>query len=93
MTQILASGTTEAASSSFTLTAGQTATLSLFDAAGPVVADDALAHVQYLASNSQYMNIPDGDLTASRPMLVLDAVGTFQVLRRRCSAAFGVDRD
>ena len=93
MTQILASGNTEAPSSTFTLTAGQAAPRSLFDASGPVLPDDATAHIQYQASNSQWMNFVGGELTARNPSLVLEAIGTFRVLRMRCSGDFGVDRD
>lgn len=91
MPELLASGTTELASSNFALTSGQSTTLTLFDAAGPVVPDDALVHIQELASNGQYMNL--GDLTSSELSKVLTATGTFRVLRRRCSGAIGVDRD
>lgn len=91
MASFLTAGTTEAASSTFTLAAGESATLYLIDAAGPGLPEDIVVDIQIASSATEYFNI--GVLTRERPCLVLTAVGTFRVLRKVCSTAVGVDKN
>lgn len=90
MAELIASGTTEAASADFTLTAGGSTTLYLKDAAGSAVPYNSTALVQ-IKSGTEYFTI--GQLDDKNPAQVLTAIGTFRVLRLANSAAFGVDRD
>jgi hypothetical protein len=89
---IVASGTTQANSSDFTLAAGTPATLSLFTASG-VFANDMAATVFKKDSGGVYRALKGGDLTAMRPELVLDGPGEFRVTKYASVVACGVDRD
>jgi hypothetical protein len=89
MASILTAGTTEAASSTFTLAAGESKTLYLTDAAGPGLPQDIAADVQIASAGSEYFTI--GTLTRANPAQVLTAVGTFRVLRRTCSTPVGIE--
>lgn len=91
MATILAAGTTEAASSTFVLTAGQAATIYLTDAAGPGLPFDACADVQIASAGSQYFTV--GTLTRSNPAVVLEAAGTFRVLRHACETAVAIEQN
>ncbi|MES2634018.1 MAG: hypothetical protein V4669_13675 [Pseudomonadota bacterium] len=91
MAQILASGTSLADSSEFTLAAGESATLSLFGTDFP--SPGCAASIQKKASSNAWVTIGslrgiDGEMTK-----VLTAVGTFRVQRKASSKAFGVDQD
>jgi hypothetical protein len=91
MAAFLTAGTTEAASSTFTLAAGESTLLYLIDAGGPGLPEDILVDIQVSSSATEYFNI--GFLSRERPALVLTAPGTFRVLRRACSTAVGVDKN
>lgn len=90
MAELIASGTTEADSADFILTAGGSATLYLKDAAGSAVAPLSTAEVQ-IKSGTEYFTI--GTLNIQNPAQVLTAVGTFRVRRMASATAFGVDKD
>lgn len=90
MAELIASGTTEADSADFTLTAGTSATLYLKDAAGSSVPPLSTAEVQ-IKSGTEYFTV--GTLNIRAPAQVLTAVGTFRVRRMASAAAFGVDKD
>lgn len=89
MASILTAGTTEAASSTFTLAAGEAKTVYLTSATGPTLAADVAADIQIASAGSQYFTI--GTLSRSAPAYVVEAVGTFRVLRHPCSTAVGVE--
>jgi hypothetical protein len=91
MASILTAGITEAASSTFTLAAGESATLYLTDDAGPSPAVDALADVQIASAGGEYFTV--GSLTRTAPAQVLTAVGTFRVMRRPCSTPVGIEKN
>ncbi len=89
MAELIAAGTTQAASADFTLAAGDQKTVFLKDAAGPRVAADAVAKVQIKSAAGEYFDV--GQVDANGPAKMLGAPGTFRVLRLECSAAVGVD--
>lgn len=91
MAAFLTAGTNEATSSTFTLAAGESTLLYLIDAAGPGLPEDIVVNIQVLSAASQPFNI--GVLTSNHPAWVLSAPGTFQVERKACSTAVGVDRN
>ena len=81
MAQILAPGLTAASSSSFTLSGGQEATLSLFASDGTLPPFEGLEfHVVKQASNGTWMRT-GVVLTTWAPALVLAGAGTFRVDR------------
>lgn len=88
MAAFLTAGTTAANSSSFTLTAGQAATLSLTPAATPI---DAKVDVEVLLANGDWQYV--GRMDALRRVQVVQATGTFRVRRYASLAAVGVDKD
>jgi len=90
MAELIAIGTTELASSDFTLTT-DSATLFLKDAAGSQVDSNALAEVQIKSSGGEYFTI--GALTWQIPGKVLSGAGTYRVVRRISAVAFGVDKN
>ena len=89
MAELIAPGTTAANSADFTLTDGQSATLYL-KTAGPAIAPASIAVIQ-VKSGASYFTI--GQLTTGDPMQVLQAAGTFRVVRKPHTIAFGVDKD
>lgn len=89
MAELIASGTTESASSDFTLTT-DSATLFLKDAAGPVVDAGAVADIQIKSSSAEYFTI--GSLTSQHLARVLTGAGTYRVVRKANAVAFGVDK-
>ena len=89
MASILSAGTTEAASSTFTLAAGESKTVYLTSAAGPGIASDIAADIQIASAGGEYFTL--GTLTRAVPSYVVQAVGTFRVLRRKCSSAVGIE--
>lgn len=91
MAAFFTAATTELASSTWALAAGESCTLALTDAAGPALPDDAIVDIQIASTGGEYFNI--GVLTKNRPALVLTAVGTFRLFRHVCSAAVGVEKN
>lgn len=91
MASILTAGTTEAVSSTFTLAAGESATVYLTDAAGPGLPFDACADIQIASAGGEYF--PFGTLTRTAPAQVLTAVGTFRVNRHPCATAVGIEKN
>lgn len=88
MAELIAIGTTDVNSADFTLTNGDTASLSL--KAATAVLPEGEARILLKTSNSLYVDI--GKLDKNQPLLVLTAPGTFQVLRRACVTGIGVDK-
>ncbi len=91
MAAFFTAATTELASSTFTLAAGESATLYLIDAAGPGLPEDAVIDVQIASSASEYFNV--GSLTKHRPAAVLTGAGTYRLFRHLCSSAIGADKN
>lgn len=89
MAELIATGTTEADSSDFTLSSGASTTLYLKDAGGLIPAS-CTAAIQ-IKSGSLYFNV--GELNGTEPVKVLSATGTFRVRKFANAATFGVDRD
>lgn len=90
MSELVASGTTTANSNDFTIDAGASASLFLKSATSQVLPYDARATIQVKSADATYYDI--GALTESDPMKVLQAAGTFRVVRIGASAAYGVDK-
>lgn len=89
MPELLSIANTELASADFTLAAGESATLNLKATATPVLPDGLVVDVQ-IKSGTDYFTF--GGLSSARPVQVLQAPGTFRVLRRASVAGCGVDR-
>jgi hypothetical protein len=92
MTQILAAGTTQAASSEFTLAATDEVSIFLKSAGGATLPSDAQAFVQIKSDDSPALWTTIGELNQREPALVLDAPGTFRVQRQAVSVAIGIDK-
>lgn len=90
MAAFLASGTAAADSADFILAPGEAATLCLVDADGELPPNQAVARVQFKSAAGQYMDV--ARLTASEPLLVVAAAGTYRVSRSATPVAFGVDK-
>lgn len=90
MATIVASGTTELASSSFTLVQGESTTLFITTTAGGDAPSGSSALVQIQAAGTQWMNI--GSLGQNTPSRLLVGPGTFRVFRTAGGTAYGVDR-
>jgi len=85
-TSIIADGTTELASSDFSLAAGESTTLSIRGSAGI----SSRVSIQFKDSASNYADF--GELTSQNSVVVLSAIGTFRCVRRVSAVSFGVDR-
>lgn len=90
MAQIIASGTTQASSSDFTITTGQPARISLFSAAGPSLPQGCVAWLQVKGSNNQYFTVDV--LSTQQPALTVIAPGVYRVNKQASTTAFGVDQ-
>lgn len=90
MAELIASGTTTANSADITIEAGASASLFLKSATSQTLPQDAKAVIQVKSTDATYYDI--GTLTATDPMKVLQAAGTFRVVRIGASAAYGVDK-
>lgn len=90
MAELIASGTTTAQSADFDVEAGASASLFLKSASSQTLPYDALAIVQVKSADATYFDV--GVLTATDPMKVLQAAGTFRVSRVAASSAYGVDK-
>lgn len=91
MAEIIASGTTEATSSDIVLADGASTTIFLKSGTGGPIVNDAVAGVQIKSSGGHYFTI--GTLDKDGPAKVIQAPGTFRVIRYANAIAFGVDRD
>ena len=91
MANLLAVGTTDADSATFTVAAGASATLSLAIAASGILPDGVMVDIQKLTSAGGYITF--SSMTKMHPAEVLTAVGTFKVHRYPCIPAVGVDID
>lgn len=90
-TQILAAGATAAASSTFTLAAGESATLLLKGAAGKATAP-LQAHVIVEMRNAAGAWVHNTTLRGTEGSAVITAVGTFRCYRPAQNNAVGVDK-
>jgi hypothetical protein len=87
--ELIPINTNTATSADFTLFDGQSTTIFLKDATSNEVTADALALVQIKAGEA-YFTI--GKLDVASPGRVLQAPGTFRVLKFNSPVAFGVER-
>lgn len=90
MINLIPVNTTEASSADFTVTKDTPVTLFLIDANGFAIHARAKALLQIKASNGTYTTV--GQLTATSPVLVVSAPGTWRVTRLANEVGFGVDR-
>lgn len=90
MAEILASGTTETSSSTFTVTAGTPVTVFLKVASGALVPRGSRAVVQIQESGTNWLTVIE--LTRQRSQVVIDAPGTYRVTRLAAGTAFGIDK-
>lgn len=88
--EIIASGTTAASSSDFTVVAGTPVTVFLKDAAGAVVDQYARALIQIKDTAGEYFTV--GVLTGYEPALIIDGPGDYRVTRELATVAFGVNK-
>ena len=88
-TEIIAQGTSEAYSAEFTLTAGDSATISLTGLTPPAV-DRVSVKLQYKSSAGAWFDF--AELTQIDPIRSIDAAGTFRAKRNACTTAIGVDK-
>lgn len=90
-TEILAAGTTEAASSTFTLAAGESATLQLKGAAGRATAPlQAHVVVEFQLSTGKWQH--NVTLRGTEGSAVITGVGTFRCYRPAQNNAVGVEK-
>ena len=90
MANIIPISVNTATSSDFTLIDGQSTTLFLTDAESSEVCPEAIALVQLKSADGAYFTC--GKLDVVTPARVLQAAGTFRVLKFNAPKAFGVDR-
>jgi hypothetical protein len=92
MAAIIASGTSELASSDIVVVAGTPTTVFLNDASTGNITESAKARVQIKAASGTYTTV--GELNRNQPALIIDGPGTYRVLRLAGSGvAFAVDQD
>jgi hypothetical protein len=87
---ILASGTTQAASGEFTLAAGESTTLFVSSAAGSDANSAVQAKVQIKSAGGLWTTV--GTLRRGQLAAVLNGAGTYRVLRMLTTTAFGIER-
>lgn len=88
-TQILAVGTPDIDSSDVVVAAGNSLTVCLKDAAGPLVAAGAIVEIRLKDDVGQYFTIDT--LTVNKPAVVISAAGTYRFSRRnKADASCGV---
>ena len=90
MAELIAPSTTTAASADFTLTDGQSTTIFLKDADSTKAHPNAVACIQIKSADGQYFEVGVVDVT--EPARVLQAPGTFRVVKYPAPLAYGVDR-
>lgn len=90
-TELIASGTTVATSSDFTLSSGENATLFLTHAVGPEVsfASSALVQIKDTTSAAYYTA---GRLDNNMPVATVYGPGTYRVYRAASATAVGVSK-
>ena len=86
---ILAKGTTEASSSTFTVAAGSTVTLSLSTGTNGPAPVNTAATVELQGSGANWH--PVGELTYNNQAASIATPGTYRVTRHATGASFGVD--
>jgi hypothetical protein len=88
-TQILAVGTADADSPDVVIAAGESLTVALKDATGPVVASGCIVDILLRDDAGQYFLIDT--LTVHQPAVVISAAGTYRFSRKnRGTASCGV---
>lgn len=90
-TELIAAGTSKAVSASFTLAAGESATLLIKGGSG-LQRPPLRAHIVLQAQDSGGAWRHHADLRGTNGSHVLTAVGTFRVVRPAQASAVGVDR-
>ena len=95
MPQLIATGTARASATPFTLASGESATISLFAAAGVSYSSDTVAYVEKVASNGVVTAVqePGGVLIPGRTKTTINGPGSWQVTKFPSAVSFGVDRD
>ena len=91
MSNILAAGTSQAASADFTVAAGTPTTVAVNTADGELPVMQAYAAIQIKSAAGQYMTV--GYLGRNSVALVIDGPGVFRVLRFPTPVPIGIDRD
>jgi hypothetical protein len=92
MAAYITSGTTEASGDDFTLEAGDSATLFLIDGGGDAVNHGSRADIQIKSSAGEYFTIFSLSGQPGQNARVIVAAGTYRVVRRASTTAFGVDK-
>ena len=91
MAELIASGTTEVNSSDIVVADGESTTVFLKSGTGGPIVNGAVASVQIKSSGGHYFTI--GTLDKDAPAKVIQAPGTFRVVRYANGVAFGVDAE
>lgn len=91
MAEIIASGTTEANSSDIIVADGASTTVFLKSGTGGQIVNGASATVQIKSSGGHYF--PIGSLDQYNSAKVIQAPGTYRVVRHANGSAFGVDAE
>lgn len=89
MAALIATGTADANSSTFTLISGDVVTLNLTTPTDPEIPPGVEAVVQIQTSATTYVRV--GKLNSTAPSMVLNSPGVYRVYRRASVAGFGVD--
>ena len=92
MANILASGTTAAASTSFTLAAGEVATVFLTQGATNPLEYGSFAAIQIQDASSNWINITGGAITSTDAIKSITSPGTYRVYRSVSVTACGIDK-
>lgn len=91
MAELIASGTTEVNSSDIVLIDGASTTVFLKSGTGGPIVNGATATIQIRSSGGNYFKV--GTLDHYDPVKVIQAPGTFRVVRHANAVAFGVDAE
>lgn len=88
-TEILAVGTADDNSADVVVAVGESLTVALKDATGPVVSNGAIVDILLKDDDNQYFRIDT--LTVNKPAVVISAAGTYRFSRQsRAGASCGV---
>lgn len=90
MAQLIATGIAAATSGDFDVAAGESSMVNLFVASGQTIPPGCAASIQLKGSNGVYVEV--GVLDDKHPALLVDGPGTFRVVKKNSTVAFGVDQ-
>lgn len=92
MANILASGTTAAQSSPFTLAVGDVATVFITQGAVSSLAYGSFAQIQVQDASSNWIDVTGGAMSSADAIKSIGSPGTYRVARLVSATAFGIDK-